>query len=80
MTKKEALGHWLEKFTHQLEFGEIHRLSVIEVEVFKGAFELGWDAHDAELIKMTSGIEVDEFGRTDAQLEFEVNEMREERQ
>jgi hypothetical protein len=57
----------------------VHDLSIIEVEIFKGAFELGWDAYDAQLLKPSGGIELDEFGRTDAQLEFEVNEQLEAR-
>lgn len=74
MTKKQSLEHWLDKFSAGLGY----KLGPIETAVFEGAFEIGWDAAEAEMmLNLAGGIEVDEFGRTDAQLEFEVNEMRE---
>jgi hypothetical protein len=73
MKKKQSLEHWLSTFTARLG----RKLDPIETAVFEGAFELGWDAAENEMIKLCGGNDLDEFGRTDAQLEFEVNEMRE---
>ena len=74
MKKKESLAKWLDRFTAQLD----RKLDPIEQAIFEGAFELGWDAAETEMLKLTGGMELDEVGRTDDQLEFEVNEVRHE--
>jgi hypothetical protein len=52
MKKKQSLEHWLSMFNARLG----RKLDPIETAVFEGAFELGWDAHDAELIKMVEHV------------------------
>jgi hypothetical protein len=73
MKKKACLAKWLDKFTAGLG----RKLDPIEHAIFEGAFELGWDAAETEMLKVCEGVELDEFGRTDDQLELEVNEQLE---
>lgn len=75
MNKQQIRDLWLAKFTRLLESMSTQKMGPIENEIFKGAFELGWDAKENELL--SDEIELDEFGRTDAQLELQIQEDQE---
>lgn len=71
MKKKLLVEQWLSRFNAELG----RELDPVETAIFEGAFELGWDAAENDIL--AEGIELDEFRRTDEQLEFEVNDLRE---
>lgn len=78
MTKQESRDYWLAKFNAKM--APEHKLTPFGIAIFEGAFEIGWEAAENEMrLILGAGCELDEFGRTDEELEHQVNDLREER-